>query len=534
MIRSALVLHQDSSSVSVLASRPAAVSIASLLVPVVLAHGQAPDAAADRLLERVRAALGTRPSEADAAGIFLEGEGEFVGVETSCRVELGSGGRFVRRLLGRVGLEDGFDGTTTWSVDHPGVLRHPQLEERELLLLFAWVWSGWWLDPSCPIDVVPHPATEQDARDVIELRLRGGLRTARLSLDAKSLPARLEVPGVVDVHALELGNWGERGGRMLPGTVTQIRGETPVSVMRFARWGDAHGEAGFLDQAPRSEEMAGFDAEVPAALEVRRSGTGHILVHPLVGGKDIGWFVFDTGAAISVIDPDTAEKLGMEAFGQATIGGAGSESHETSLREGGSLVLGPLALPRVVFLEYQLDGLGRGIGEEIVGVLGFDVLSRCVAVVDVRTPAIELHDPLGFELDGSWHELILYGRHPHVRARFEDEHDGLFRLDTGAGTNAVILHAPTVDHHGMLEGRKLADARIGGAGGTMLVKVGTLESFELAGHRFERPTTIFARPGSGALDDPYTEGTIGGGIFGEFVVVFDYSHRRIAFLNRPE
>ena len=152
----------------------------------------------------------------------------------------------------------------------------------------------------------------------------------------------------------------------------------------------------------------------------------------------------------------------------------------------------------------------------------------------MRAPRIDLYDPATFELEGSWLDLDLYGRHPHVRARFEGEHEGLFRLDTGAGTAAVILHAPTVERYGLLEGRKVVDAQVGGAGGLMRVKLGTLSSFELAGRKFEQPPTIFSRPGSGALDDPYTEGTIGGGIFGEFVVVFDYPDARIAFLERGE
>ena len=127
------------------------VSLASMLVPLAMAHVQAARAAAEELLDRVRLAMGLHAAEEPDSGVFLEGEGEVVGCVTSCRVELGSGGRFVRRLLGRVGLEEGFDGTTLWCIDHPGMLRHPGLEERELTLLFAWVWSGWWLDPSCPI-----------------------------------------------------------------------------------------------------------------------------------------------------------------------------------------------------------------------------------------------------------------------------------------------------------------------------------------------------------------------------------------------
>ena len=37
-------------------------------------------------------------------------------------------------------------------------------------------------------------------------------------------------------------------------------------------------------------------ADIPAELEVKLTYTGHLLVHPLIDGQDVGWFVFDTGA----------------------------------------------------------------------------------------------------------------------------------------------------------------------------------------------------------------------------------------------
>ncbi len=484
----------------------------------------------DDVLERLRSTV--RPIE-PSGNLLLQGDSEFLGVETSCRVQLAPDGSFVRRLLGRVGVEEGFDGERMWRVDHPGRLRHPVLEERELALLFTWVWSGYWLDPDCPILIETAAESGEEGAGSLTVRIEGGLRPASLELDETTgFPARLEVQGDVVKHALELSGWREIEGRMLPASVTQYNGEVPPTIMRFESASKSRDVVNTLRHEPESEERAVFDASVPAALETRSARTGHLLVHPLVDGEDLGWFVFDTGAAVSVLSHDVAEAAGMETFGRASVGGAGAQVHEVSLREGGALRLGPLTLPRVVHLEFDLDAIASGIGEEIAGVVGFDVLSQAITAIDMRTPRIVLHDPESFEAELAWRDLVLHGRHPHARARYQGEHEGLFRLDTGAGTTAVLVHSPAVERHDLLAGRNTYPVQLGGAGGLVPARIGALDSFELAGRLFEKPSTVFASPGSGALDDPYTEGTIGGGIFGEFLVYFDYPHERIAFEPR--
>jgi predicted aspartyl protease len=39
-------------------------------------------------------------------------------------------------------------------------------------------------------------------------------------------------------------------------------------------------------------------------------------VLPLLDGRPVGYFIFDTGASGFVIDPAAAEQLGLEAFGE--------------------------------------------------------------------------------------------------------------------------------------------------------------------------------------------------------------------------
>jgi hypothetical protein len=129
--------------------------------------------------------------------------------------------------------------------------------------------------------------------------------------------------------------------------------------------------------------------------------------------------------------------------------------------------------------------------------------------------------------------VLFSHKHPAVRARFEGDREGVFRLDTGSD-DTVTFHTPAVERFKLLGGRSTAPTRSGGVGGISSGQTGTLEWFELGGHRFERPKVGFATAREGAFADDYMVGNIGTGFLGAFVMVFDYTNRRIAFAPRAK
>ena len=66
-------------------------------------------------------------------------------------------------------------------------------------------------------------------------------------------------------------------------------------------------------------------------------------------------------------------------------------------------------------------------------------------------------------------------------------------------------------------------------GGALDARVGSLEWFEVGGHRLEKPMALFLQPHEGALNEAHLDGTFGSGILKDMTIVFDYPHRRIAF-----
>jgi hypothetical protein len=278
---------------------------------------------------------------------------------------------------------------------------------------------------------------------------------------------------------------------------------------------------------------ASFDATIPDELAVERAPTGHLLVRPRINGQDAGWFIFDTGAGICVVSTGQEQKLGLKLAGEVEATGIGG-SASTGVQRAELVSLGPLTLRDHPFMVTDLSFLTPYLGHEISGVLGFGVLSACVAEVRVGdgalAPRIALHDPAHFKLEGTaWSALDLSARIPAVQARFEDR-SGLFQVDTGAN-GWVTFNQPAVETWKLLEGRELHDARLGGVGGFVAAKAGQVAWFELGGLRQENVAATFATEKKGNFAKQELAGSIGSDMLRPFTLVLDYAQSRIAFVR---
>lgn len=275
-----------------------------------------------------------------------------------------------------------------------------------------------------------------------------------------------------------------------------------------------------------------FDASVSSVLEVKRAPTGHVLTRCRVNGQDAGWFIFDTGAGICVVSTPKVGPLGLKAAGTIEAVGVGG-GEAAGLVSAEELVIGPLTLRDHPMLVTDLSFLTPHLGEEIAGVIGYGVLARCVAAVDLVTPSVSIHDPGGAAVgERAWEELVLVDRVPAVRARFEG-HEGLFRLDTGANGH-VTFHQPTVAAMGLTDGRTTTDAKMGGVGGFVAAKSGRLGWFEIGGLRTEDVPALFAVEAKGTFAEADRAGNIGVELLQPFVLWLDYGGSRIAFERRGE
>jgi len=198
------------------------------------------------------------------------------------------------------------------------------------------------------------------------------------------------------------------------------------------------------------------------------------------------------------------------------------------------LALGPMTLKHPRMSELDLSGLDSAMGEKLAGIAGYDVLLRAVARVDMKHGTVDLFDPRTFALeDVTWRPLTLHGNHPHVTCTFahEGEEEAVFRIDTGAPSVTVLFHSTWVKKLGLLEGRAtMPFVGLGGVGGSTSARAGKIPWFEVGGVTFDEPQVVFVTDESGALADPWTAGTLGGGFLERFDLVFDYPHQRVGFV----
>jgi hypothetical protein len=369
----------------------------------------------------------------------------------------------------------------------------------------------------------------------LELRARDGHARFELDVDEESaLPKEMRYASWRATEVWTFSEWRAVAGLVIAHRVRHDDdGHADVETIEACSLAEPADAAAFRIPVERPKDVV-FDAAAPARLVARLTPTRHLLVKGRIDGKDVGWFIFDSGAGGMILGPPTGDELGLDRFGRYWIGGAGKERTEGHLRPAGSLELGPVKLERPIFGEFDLKGLEASFQTRLAGIVGYDLLARVIARVDMKKGTVELHDPATFALEGvTWRPLLLHGNHPHVSCTFahDGEEEGIFRLDTGAPGVTVLFHSPWVKELGLLEGRPTVPfLGLAGVGGAAAARSGRIPWFELGGVTFDEPQVVFCQDEAGALADPWTAGTIGGNFLDRFDLVFDYPNARVGFL----
>lgn len=519
-----------------LSSRRGFLLLAGLCVWISACVGMAPagvvalDVSLPEVLANMRSALGWQALAARSGGWQTSGTCLAQGVPGTFQGQFTPGGRFAHHTHSELGGSEGYDGRTTWLRDSTGMPRVLSLSSRDDLLAGSWVSHGLWLAPDTErleVTLVPNQSSASEL--ALMLGMPGRPWRAMLVVDRDTwLPKSFlqERPG--GTARVEFSDWRAPQGFQVAhrtvatgvsGSVSTYTVEAVEPLPTFVRDPFAVGQGRPADTT--------WDVAQPAEIEVRRTQSGHVLVHPLLDGQDVGWFLLDSGAGMNCIDPGAADRLGWEAFGEvAVLGAAGAGGGR--YRRGGRLELGPLRVQETPFLELDLSALEPVFGVPVGGVMGYDLFARAVVVVDLQASRVWLHDPELWEPPAQVEQLVLDSAVPCVRCRFAG-FEGWFRLDTGSD-DTVTFHAPAVRSLGLTEGRSdLSRVTLQGVSGVAQADRGRITWFELGGRRFERLPVTYMRPSQGALDAVYTVGNIGGGLLAEFRVAFDLGRRQVAF-----
>ncbi|MBK8229524.1 MAG: aspartyl protease family protein [Candidatus Eisenbacteria bacterium] len=489
--------------------------------------------AADEI-SAVRTALGWDSFATSTAVMVAEGEAQFLGTDTSYRLAFDASGRFIESFDGPLPQWTGNDGERYWMRDWsntPRELVHGERAQAEVASLFA---TGRWCLEGTPLHFSMAGTSDENVLELGFTHL-DSVTTGTIAIDRKShLPLRVTYGSGSSPTTLTFRDHARTDGLAYPRAIESVQDSilqrTTIRSLRREASGDPRRFKARLD-FPTDVR---FVPHAPAAVEVKRVSSGHLLVKPLVNGKDLGWFIFDSGAGTNCISTAVTEGNLAVPIGEIGARGVGG-TVKAHFWRADSLSLGPMRVTTPLFMELELAFLEQYFGVPVAGILGFEFLSRCVAELDMTAASISLFDSRTYALpaEGRWEPVVLHERVPCVGARFEGA-NGLYRLDTGAAGETVALHYQVVHDHRLTEGRDTKPAESGGVGGNVRTLVGPVRSFILGGHEFRDIQASFATEDKGALSDDYLWGNIGGDLLAPFRLTFDYPGGRLGFTTRRE
>jgi hypothetical protein len=435
-----------------------------------------------------------------------------------------------------------FDGSELWMINRltasarygsPAPVNQKQLEK---LVLPWWIQSSWWLDENAALDISLWPDQSTETHVALAIKFKNGSVGSKLFIErATWLPRTLIVEQAKGPYTLELLDYQKHLGFLYPHRqkVNYDKSDRESKIRSVTELGAT--ENLFRSLPPTTDTT--FDNSVPAELRLAQGAPfpggskGHpTYVRPLVDGKDVGWFHFDTGADTMMIDNRIADDLKMPVIGEGEVVGADGNARKVTIRKGKTFQLGRVTVKDPIYIADDLSKMNAPPGEKRAGFCGYPLLARAIVEVIHGSEGIALYDPSTYRLSkAKWQNLFLVNFTPSITATLDGNREGLFMLDTGhAGT--VDINSKFSKEQNLIAGRKTVEKTVSGSGGDFKNSFGSLEWFEIAGYKFTNPKVSFRIAGVG-YEAEGVAGVVGREFMKPFTIVFDYPQRRVAFIR---
>lgn len=265
--------------------------------------------------------------------------------------------------------------------------------------------------------------------------------------------------------------------------------------------------------------------------DLRRTSKGHLVTQVRILGHGEQLFVVDTGASASALYAHACSRMGLAAEPGAEIDMHGA---------GGSQKVRRYRLPRLSVAGVDADrllvsGLPEGIqhGEEVMGILGRDVLGRYMVEFDLASGRLGLHRPGAVpKSTHGWNEVPIRLM-PRIGLVMVDVMlDGrkvTAVLDTGARKTFVNWRAARATGFTEQDGRGRARTAGGATGHAVRYSLRTFNGIAIGATRF-RPSAlaisdlpVFAPIGM----DKAPAMIVGLDLLGDRRFVIDYPARRL-------
>ncbi len=237
-------------------------------------------------------------------------------------------------------------------------------------------------------------------------------------------------------------------------------------------------------------------------------------------------WLLDNGASMSVIDYEYASSLGLKPEGM--INGVGIEkTFELSF-----VKLPPFQVEGLQFNAqtiFSFHGLSDMFYEpDIVGILGYDFLSRFVTRIDYAEQKMSVFNPDTFIYNGKGCILdapLKSDRAFHVMMEVDKKYSGKWRLDLGAFD--ISIHFPFASKNGFADIRGI-DRISTGMGGQHLERTLQFKTIQLGNFTVTNPLiNIPLEKSKGSNSSSESIGNIGNSLLRHFVIYLDYKHQQL-------
>jgi hypothetical protein len=258
----------------------------------------------------------------------------------------------------------------------------------------------------------------------------------------------------------------------------------------------------------------------------------HIFVDVQVNESKPLKFIFDTGAAATVISETEANRLEIIHDGFSTV----RSSHGPKFvyySDYNDLTLGEVALNRIKMVHLPLKHLNKALETSVHGIIGQDVLKKYVVEINYDQALIILHDPETFTPPSGYHQQsfdLISGR-PYIDGSFQLSNGellaGKFQLDNGSGS-FVTLYSPFVEQHHLTRkiGRTHQIFTMSFSGAIDRNYAGRLKEFEFGW--FSLSDIPIRLNQSHYYKKAFKDGIghIGNALLKRFNIIFDYHHHQ--------
>jgi len=476
-----------------------------------------------------------------AEQIELFGKAEMGGQSLDFSMQLSETEHFRNQISGYQSLLTGFDGQVFWRTENGAGPFEVDFSEKEIWVLVHWMLSGYWLSDQAAINWSHDPQTGQAIFGLKNGRLklttghsRKQLKAMQTNKQNSRLPKKITVTNLPQALTIEFSGDQQMVNRKFPKQVI-INGIGEVEKFEITA-AKSHSSVFKTSSIKPGVQFPNttFDSAAASQIEIKQAKSGHIFVKPLINGEKVGWFLFDSGAGGTMLTKELIDKYGFKRVAKTVAGGIGGVHGFRDVYQGGQLSLGPISIKNLNYKTYypERSMAPKLLGEPVVGVLGWDILLRSVVEVDMKKAKMAIYNPKAYQIPSERRKrLFLHWKVPYVKADFSPNHNGIFMLDTGGGKGGIFFPNFSVRTYDLLKGQSAKRTNAQGAGGRIPIIRGSIDWFEIAGHRTYKAAAAFSL-GEDHEADIFSTGFLGGAVIEPFKVVFDYSRNEVGFIKR--